>query len=158
MLLSRFRHEKKGPNQGITVRCPILGISCKKLLARPIPFWVWCPTPSATPSPPSGSLLYYRTSLLPPTGGALELHVTKKNFRRGLRNPSSSVRYNGSVHEYLAESLRARLAPLTVMTLSQLSQGYPFSLFARYKVNMGKLANVLRRASLLKGKVCAAIN
>ena len=61
------------------VRCPILGISCKKLLARPIPFWVWSLTPSAAPSPPTGSPLAALLATLPQQRAPL-VTCDKKEF------------------------------------------------------------------------------
>ena len=61
------------------VRSPVHWVSCKKLLARPVPFWVWCPTPSATPSPPSGSLLAALLATLPQQRAPL-VTCDKKEF------------------------------------------------------------------------------
>ena len=61
------------------VRSPVHWISCKKLLARPVPSRVWSPTPSATPPPPTGSLLAALLATLPQQRAPL-VTCDKKEF------------------------------------------------------------------------------
>ena len=67
------------------VRSPVHWISCKKLLARPVPSRVWSPTPSATPPPPTGSLLAALLATLPQQRAPL-VTCDKKEFSARVGN------------------------------------------------------------------------
>jgi len=62
-------------------RCQARAGGLTELLARPVPFRVWSPTPSATPPPPTGLLPFHTDSLLLPTSGSARAsHVSEKKF------------------------------------------------------------------------------
>ena len=63
------------------VRCPVLGVSCRNYLVRPVPCLGLEPDSLCRAIAAHRFVLYHRTLLLPPTGGdARELHVTKRIF------------------------------------------------------------------------------